>query len=174
MYIHLILLTLSFSLWASELRWQPVTSEKQKECTEESYCRVLEGKTSFEILLSPAAKGGRLVLNEIAIKSLATGEILNYPVQEMNSLELNEYFKLYKVQLRAKGPWDLALAAYSSAREGPVFHYFVFDEKTQKFIQSDATAPRLIRDKKPGIFKSEIQGTEYVLGKDLKIRQVQK
>jgi hypothetical protein len=157
----------TFSFLAQAATWEPVTSRKRPECAGEAPCRVMEKNAVFEVILNPQMRDGMKVMHEIEIKNLKDGSIVKYKVDEMNNIGDKEFFELYKVQLKDHS--GLALYAYNSAREGKSFYYFLYDAAKQKFIQSESTYPKLTFDPKAKAFVTPVEGSQYVVDKNLKL-----
>jgi hypothetical protein len=148
--------------------WEAVTSKKRPSCDSENPCRVLESNGSFEVKFTVEPKGALKTLRKVEIKNLKTGAIQPFELPEVNNIDEKDLFELFKMKLRPSHDVDLALRAYNSAREGATYYYFVYDREGQKFVLSESTFPKLAFDAKSKKYRTELQGAEYELGKDLK------
>lgn len=148
-------------------KWAAITSKVQPDCGSQSPCRILEGNSSFEAILKPAIEKSKNVLRKLQIRSLKSGDVQEFELVEMNNIAGDDFFALYKVQMRPGGAIDLALHAYDSAREGEVYYYFLYDPVKQQFVMSEGTFPKLIYEAKSKYFVSEFQGAKFVLEKSL-------
>ncbi|HWU44488.1 MAG TPA: hypothetical protein VN132_13650 [Bdellovibrio sp.] len=152
---------------ANAAGWEPVTTKKRPDCTAESPCRVMESNAVFEVIMNSQMREGMKVMHEIEIKNLKNGSIEKYKVDEMNNIGEKEFFELSKIQLKEYA--GLALYAYNSAREGKAFYYFLYDAAKQKFVQSESTFPKLSYDPKVKAFVTPVEGSKYVVDKNLKL-----
>ncbi|MGE0527582.1 MAG: hypothetical protein AB7G93_23360 [Bdellovibrionales bacterium] len=167
--VALALLVSPLQLFAKESGWGPITRPGQKECNAEEPCRVIQSDGAvFEVSLLAEPRGGKRILKSLEIRSLKTGHVQKFEPKEVNNIKSDESFGVYKANLRPGKNTDLALMAYSSAHEGPVYHYFLYNSARKEFVASTGTFPKLVRDSKTGKYLSEIQGAPYRLGSDLK------
>ncbi len=176
---HLTVLTLiAFSLasHAAELKWEPITTKAKPVCSAEYTCRIVQSNASFEIQFAPTLNDKMQSLKSLEIKNLSDGSVQKFSLEEMNNLPMDEYFEVYKLKTKpdtAKDN-DLAIYAYSSAREGKVFYYLVYDAAAKKFVMSERTFPKLNYDAKTKQYSSELQGSKFILGSNLKFTEAPK
>jgi len=158
------------SAHARESAWEPLTTEEHPECNREKPCKVNEPNGEFYVrfVMKDPVEDGSASMDRIEIWS-DKGEKQEFTLDEMNSLATGEYYKIYKVSLRP-GPYkDLALFAYSSAHEGEMYYYFLYDNHRDNFVVSDETLPKLHYNSRTRTFKSELQGNTFILRKNLRI-----
>lgn len=160
----IILFTFAIPTFAAESKWEPITSEKRPTCDEESPCRISAGSTAFEIRFITKPDGKVHYFKAIELKNLKNQEVQKIELSQVNGIEQDEFFKIYKVQIRpgTKNP-DLALWAYNSANAGPTYYYLFFDPKTEKFVASTGTLPKVKYDAKKKNYVTDIQGLRYTL-----------
>ena len=138
-------------------------------CGAKSPCRIQNENHAFAIELHPETfyigKAPHIRLDQLQIKDLssANSEPENYYLGEINLLPADEHFELFKIQIRPTGETDLALLAYSSAKEGPMYYYFLYDRKKKKMIMSDLALPKLRYDLKTGVYLSDLQERPFIL-----------
>ena len=163
-----ILPLILFSGSAFATGWELLTNKSHPDCTKESPCRVIESNGVFEFTMNSEVKESMKTLREVRIRNLKGGPPEIFELKEMNDIKQDEFFELYKIQLKP-GVSGLALYAYSSAREGKSFYYFLYDTSKQKFTMSNGTFPKLNYNPQAKIFLTPVEGTKYILDKDLRL-----
>jgi hypothetical protein len=154
--------------WADS--FDAITTKAHPGCDDSSFCRVIESNGTFEVTMAPQVKHSLKVLKKLTIRNLKTGGVQDFALAEMNGLEGDAFFELYKIGFRPGiKDTDLVLHAYNSAREGPSYYYFLYDSSKQSFVMSDGTFPRLVYDSKSKTYRTAYHHIPYVLGKDLKL-----
>lgn len=172
----LVALFLTAAPALAEDRWASLTSRQNPKCSDQNPCRVSNDGLTFSIEFSPIefsfGRKTKQKLEEIRIKQISTNtaEVQSYALAEMNYLAPDNYYKLYKIRLRPNGKTDLALQAYSSAHEGPLYYYFLFDLKTKGFVISESPVPKLKYDAKSRRYISELGEVPYTLDQNLQFK----
>ena len=145
--------------------WIDLTSVKNPRCdlNKGKVCTITNNGRKFKVLLKPEQfKDGsktQLRLDSLQIQEVSSpsSEPEIYHLEQTGFLPTNEFFELYQVRMRPTGETDLALYAYSSAHEGPMYYYFLYDPRKKIFAMTDLPMPKLAYDEKSGLYLSEIQ-----------------
>ena len=140
--------------------WTEVGDRSHPNCAQKS-CSVNEGSTSFEIGMEIEAKDDLEYLTQLVIRNRKTGQAQSFDTSAVNGAENHQPFNLYQVRLQSPNVIDLALRAYTSARAGPSYYYFLFDAKTQTFVQTEDTVPKLNVDPKTKELRTDIQEVPF-------------
>jgi hypothetical protein len=174
--IHLVL-SVSLAFAATAAQWRALENKNHAECDEDHPCRIEEGGLAFNFQLQPLIKLSSKNLPAIQIKSLKPGGAEQvFALKEVNTLALDEKFEVQTISGFRPGAAgvDLAVYAYSSAREGKMYYYFLFDAAAGKFVAAGDPLPKLIWDAQKKVFSSELHHVGYVLGKDLRFSPANK
>lgn len=156
------------------ISWQAINSKNRPNCSVKKPCRVFQDGLTYDFIFYTKLEGKKLVFEKLGIKNNAKGINQEFVLDAMRDLSDDEYFEIFKVNLRPGKFLDVALAAFSSPREGRVYYYFLFDQKTRSFVMSEGTYPKLILSRDGSSLESELQGTPFVINDDLKITHVNK
>ena len=162
--------------WASKpfvVQWEPLNSQNRPNCSAKSPCRVFQDGLTYDFIINAKTVGSKKVFEKLLIKNNTNGRSQEFVLDTMRNLDDDEYFEFFKTQLRPGKNVDVALAAFSSAREGRVYYYFLYDEKSKSFIMSDGTFPKLVSSKSGVGLESELQGTPFKIDESLKIVNAQ-
>lgn len=160
----------------TESVWSPLTSKETPVCSPESPCRIQNGSTTFSIEFTPEVflfgDEPKQKLDSIKVKNISSANSTPqvFALEEMNYLSEKDHYKLFQVRFRPTGETDLAIRAYSSASEGPVYYYFLFDKRKNAFVMQQETFPQLRFDSKTRRYLTELQSTPYVLDSNLQFR----
>jgi hypothetical protein len=168
--VALVLFALSTTAYAAA--WEPLTSKTHPDCNASAPCRIGEPNGNFEVVFSVEPRGTMKKLVKIEIKDLKSEAKQVFALPEMNNIDENAFYEIYRAGVRAGKEADFAIHAFNSAHEGKVYYYFLYDPAQRKFSMSDGVIPKLTMDPKSKTFVSELQNTKYKLGGDLKFTLV--
>lgn len=113
-----------------------LTSQTRPSCEERQPCLVTEKKTkqNFRVFFNFEDNDGQgSSVKQVTIENLKTKTKNVFETPEAEAVLPKEYFKLFKGDFNKDGHDDLALYAYMSARQGPMYYRFTFDTKENQY-----------------------------------------
>lgn len=179
--VHLISLVCSAVLAASAVvegaRWEVLAGKPggPPACEDGNPCRINQHGNALELRLDPSVKSSGKTLTKLEIKNLKDRSVELYSLDEINEIDPAKSFEIYAIRdLRpgVGGVVDLAVYAYSSAKEGPMFYYFLYNSSTGKFVMAPGTFPKLKWDGASKRYLSDLRHVPYELDKSLHFKNL--
>lgn len=159
---------------ANAQKWEPITSKVSPNCEAPQSCRLVQSNATFEIRVIATVSGGVKTPQSIEIRNLEGGEPQTFSGKDMTEVVEKESFPIWKVKLRPDSKdFDIAVYTLSSAKDGEVFQYLIYDAAKKAFVKSDNMVPKVAYDAKSKLYISELQARKFSLGPDLKLKPVQ-
>lgn len=154
--------------------WTPITSKNKLSCEPKTPCFVEQKKDGlkFRIVFQTALEGHATAIKTVTIIEEKSKISSTFEMRMMSGVFKGEPYRFESLDLNADGYTDLALMAFSSARQGPIYHYFLYNPTAKKFVLSPEPYPELHLDPKTGLYQAQIGS--FKLGQDFKIHPVQK
>lgn len=150
--------------------FKPITSQKKRNCTQASPCQIAPtGKAVFGIVFKTTEEDSIETIDAVLITHQGTKKTQTFPFEDLDGVVTEGTFALYAVHLRP-GVTDLALLASDSARRGLLYHYFIYNDRTQGFVLSP-DIPELEKDGKGRLTDGD---RFYKLDRDLLLRPASK
>lgn len=113
-----------------------VTSPTRPTCDSHRPCLVMEKKTKQNFRVTFDFKdneGNGRSIEKITIENLKTRKKTSFATPEAEAVLPKEFFKFFTDDFNKDGHTDLALYAYSSANEGPMYYRFIYDPETKSY-----------------------------------------
>ncbi len=166
--------------FADSSTWRDITYEQKKSCTKEAPCRFSpDGKAQFHVIFhtQPDRDYPELRLIERVEFINLNGksrDIIKIPqvdgVPRIQGLSEDDQVGFYLVNLRDPKVFDLALSGLDSMKLGPLYYYFLWDAKNQRFVMTNEALPSLKPVVQKGVKLLTDGESKYEIGKDLRIK----
>ncbi len=173
---------LKFTLARAEITpssdWHEMLSDKHLTCDVVKPCEVTEGpdNTKFSIYFVTQDDREKKLrsLEKIIVRNRKNEVHQEIPLSDITRVYLNEPFKFYSFDLRAKGFTDLAILAFLSLHSGALYDYLVYDPETHKFVLTKETIPKVKLVEGKAVYRLvDLPEFSYRLGGDLRLKSDQ-
>ncbi len=158
--------------------WTRLKSSEKfgKICTTAHPCQVEAHGKVYNIEFTVATEDDFKVIDGVEVwRRVSTGihqesSRQSFEIKGMNQIAGKEYFEIYQIDGLMPGrTGDFAIHTTNSPKSGPVYIYFLYDEVTQKFVQSKGPYPKLQFDSKSQQLVTDTTDNVYEVGRNLQI-----
>ena len=149
----LVLIFMALPCWAGT----PITSEKHPSCNEKAPCLIKQPKAqaNYRVIFQTAKDQDVMLIKQVSISDEKTKATDSFEMKGMSGIFPGETYQFESLDLNNDGYTDLALMAFSSARQGPIYYYFIYDPTKKKFIMSPEPYPELKLDPKTKTYEAQ-------------------